>query len=88
MPTDDEVRAMIERLVESTIDWNGERMVDGEPPRRDIYCKELREAAIMLRQLLDEREKAADAIVGVVEVVIDKMKADTQAWRPLPKPEA
>ena len=34
-----------ERLRSFTIDWNGARMVDGEPPIDGLRCKDLREAA-------------------------------------------
>jgi len=51
------IEAMIERLDGATDDWNGERMLDGEEPRQILSCGNLREAALLLRALLAEREE-------------------------------
>lgn len=46
------------RIDDMTTDWNGARMVDGEPPRIVPTCGELRAIASAIRA---EREKAEKA---------------------------
>lgn len=51
-----QAREMIERLERETTDWCGEPMPDGEGTRGEFHCKDLREAATLIRNLLAERE--------------------------------
>jgi hypothetical protein len=48
-----EVEELARKLDDVTTDWDGSRMVDGEPPRDVLNCRDLRETAAMLRTQAD-----------------------------------
>jgi hypothetical protein len=45
------MRDIAEQLREATMDWNGEKMVDGEPPIDVLKCGDLRRAANEIERL-------------------------------------
>jgi hypothetical protein len=45
--------SIVERLSAWTTDWDGSRMVDGEPPRDGLHCDILREAAATITELVE-----------------------------------
>lgn len=47
---------IVDRLIGWTTDWNGQQMVDGEPPRDGLHCDIIREAAAEITAL--RRDKA------------------------------
>lgn len=55
MKTPEEIAREIKEI---TTDWNGARMVDGEPPRIVPSCGELRAIAAAIRAEREAREKA------------------------------
>lgn len=71
----DDVRGLVERLLEPCVDWNGEQIVDDSAPRHEVHCRLLREAAATLTSLLERAERAerrAEELAdGLMYVTID-----------------
>lgn len=53
------MRDIVEQLREATVDWNGEKMVDGEPPLDVLKCGDLRRAANEIERLKKALRDAA-----------------------------
>lgn len=46
-----------------TVDWNGALMVDGEPPRDGLHCRDLRDAAAEIERLRELLRHADDVVI-------------------------
>jgi len=49
---------LVERLLAMCVDWNAQPMDDGELPRIEPHCRDLREAAARIQELESEIEAA------------------------------
>jgi hypothetical protein len=56
-----ETKELVERLRAMCVDWNAQPMDDGELPRIEPHCRDLREAADAITALLAERDALAKA---------------------------
>lgn len=63
------VTTVDQRLRSWTIDWNGAPMVDGEPPRDGLHCRDLRDGADEIVRLRDQLTKA-NRRVAALELII------------------
>lgn len=67
MTTPKPVSEVIAGLRNAVTDWDGSQMVDGEPPRDILRCRDLREAADALERIEEEKERAT--IAGMEEAL-------------------
>lgn len=76
----DDTSAAVERLKSLTIDWDGSRMVDGEPPRDGITCGDCRAVVAHIEALREKAERLEKMYIAAFHGR-QEMRKGLRAWR-------